>query len=105
MGMKARCSWGYYSTHSVIPITGATSMATLPVFVGLDYHDSTVQVCILDPDGKQLGNAACANDARAIAEFVGRFRRPVRAAIESCCGAANLAEELVHQAGWSIDLA
>jgi transposase len=80
-------------------------MATLPVFVGLDYHDSTVQVCVLDTDGKQLGNAGCPNDVHAIAAFVGRFHRPVRAAIESCGGAANLADELVHQAGWSIDLA
>jgi transposase len=80
-------------------------MSTLPVFVGLDYHDSTVQVCVLDTDGKQLGNAGCPNDAHAIAAFVGRFQRPVRAAIESCGGAANLADELVHQAGWSIDLA
>lgn len=80
-------------------------MATLPVFVGLDYHDSSVQVCVLDSDGKQLGNAACPNDALAIAAFVGRFHRPVCAAIESCSGAANLAEELVQRAGWSVDLA
>ncbi len=80
-------------------------MATLPVFVGLDYHDATVQVCILDTDGRQLANRDCANDWQAIDAFVQRFQRPIRAAIESCCGAANLAEELVSQAGWSVDLA
>ncbi len=29
----------------------------------------------------------------------------MQAAIESCCGAANLADELIAQAGWSVDLA
>src|SRR5262245_12917198 len=32
----------------VFPITGATSMCSLPVFVGLDYHDASVRVCVLD---------------------------------------------------------
>jgi transposase len=71
----------------------------------LDYHDVTVQVCVLDTDGTQLVNDHCPNDWQAIARFGERFGRPVRAAIESCCGAANLAEELVSCAGWSVDLA
>jgi transposase len=80
-------------------------MSSLPIFVGLDYHDMTVQVCILDTDGTQLANGECANDWQSIARFVGRFNRPVRAAIESCCGAANLADELVAKVGWPVDLA
>src|SRR5262245_20976932 len=32
----------------VFPITGATSMCSLLVFVGLDYHDASVRVCVLD---------------------------------------------------------
>jgi len=39
------------------PIPGATSMCSLPVFVGLDYHDSSVRVCVLDTDGSELANA------------------------------------------------
>jgi transposase len=80
-------------------------MCSLPVFVGLDYHDSSVRVCVLDTDGSELANADRANDWKAIAQFADRFGRPVRAAIESCCGAADLAEELVSCAGWSVDLA
>jgi transposase len=80
-------------------------MCTLPVFVGLDYHDASVRVCVLDTDGRELANADRCNDWKAIAEFADRFGRPVRAAIESCCGAADLAEELVSCAGWSVDLA
>lgn len=80
-------------------------MGSLPVFVGLDYHDSSVRVCVLDTDGSQLANGDRANNWKEIAKFAERFGRPVRAAIESCCGAADLAEELVSCAGWSVDLA
>jgi hypothetical protein len=31
------------------------------VFVGLDYHAASVQVCALSPDGKVLMNRSCAN--------------------------------------------
>jgi transposase len=80
-------------------------MGTLEVFVGLDYHQSAVQVCVLDRQGKQLGNRSCGNDSAAIAEVVQRFGNQVQAAIEACCGAADLAEELIKHWGWSVDLA
>jgi transposase len=80
-------------------------MGTVEVFVGLDYHDGSVHVCVLDRQGRALANRACANDCGAIAALVGRHGERVQAAIESCAGAANLAEELVSQAGWSVDLA
>jgi len=80
-------------------------MVTVAVFVGLDYHDETVQVCILNAQGEPLANRACANDYQAITDFVRRHGDQVQAAIESCTGAANLAEELVQRAGWSVDLA
>src|SRR5260370_12572222 len=92
MGMKARCSCGYNSTRSnIFPITGATSMCSLPGFVGLDYHDSSVRVCVLDSDGSELANADRTNDWQAIAQFAARFVRPVRAAIDNCFAAADLA--------------
>lgn len=80
-------------------------MGTLGVFVGLDYHDSEVQVCVLNPDGAQCCNRDVSNDWQAIARVVGRYGSTVHAAIESCAGAADLAEELVQKAGWSVDLA
>lgn len=73
-------------------------------FVGLDYHQDAVQVCVMDGSGQVLSNRSCRNDCQQIAWLVGRDVS-VRAAIESCCGAADLAEELVQQAGWSVDLA
>ena len=69
-------------------------MSSVPVFVGLDYHQDVVQVCVLDPDGKVLANRATANDVNVIRMLSTRFGVPRRIAIEACCGAADLAEDL-----------
>ncbi|MCH8839584.1 MAG: hypothetical protein IH831_02690 [Planctomycetes bacterium] len=74
-------------------------MSSLPVFVGLDYHQDSVQVCVLDQQGKQLCNRSVSNDARTIQRVATRHGSPRRIAIEACCGAADLAEELVTQRG------
>lgn len=76
-----------------------------PVFVGLDYHDEEVQVCVLDREGRVKLNRSVANDARQLAALVRRQGRVRGAGIEACCGAANLADELATQHGWPIDLA
>jgi transposase len=83
------------------------SVTSSTVFVGLDYHSESIQVCVLSREGKVLLNRSCGNDWRQV---VGAVRRrcgnaPVQAAIESCCGAANLADELTRRAQWSVDLA
>ena len=80
-------------------------MSNVVVFVGLDYHDEFVQVCVLDKEGRQLANRECRNTWRAIRDCVAPHGDRVQAAIESCAGAANLAEELIAEAGWSVDLA
>lgn len=78
------------------------------VYVGLDYHSSFVQVCVLDSTGRVIVNQRCENSAPAIAAAV-RSRvgeeAAVFVAIEACCGAANLADELVSRFGWSVDQA
>ena len=73
-------------------------VARSKVFVGLDYHSGSVQVCVMDSHGKVLLNRSYANERREIVAAVERCCGTsvvVQAAIESCCGAANLAEELV----------
>lgn len=79
-------------------------MCKVTVFVGLDYHQQSVQVCVMDSAGNVLVNRRCENDWRVIAQVVPEDAN-VQAAIEACSGAADLADELVHQAGWSVDLA
>jgi transposase len=74
------------------------------LFVGLDYHQDFVQVCVLDETGKIVKNSKVDNDWRRIAAAV-PAGATVQAALEACCGAADLADELVEQAGWSVSLA
>jgi transposase len=80
-------------------------MSDAPVYVGLDYHSHSVQVCILDREGKVLANRPCKNDWQAIAAVVAKHSTTPRAAIEACTGSADLADELVAKAGWHVDLA
>lgn len=75
------------------------------VFVGLDYHQASVQVCVMDQRGEVLANKNGPNDAGAIVRVVERFGQVGGVAIESCSGAADLAEELIGLSGWSVDLA
>jgi transposase len=80
-------------------------MSSIPVFVGIDYHQDSVQVCVLDRDGKQLINRAVDNDAAAVAQIATRYGWPVRMAIEACCGAADIAEELGVEQKLPVELA
>jgi transposase len=80
-------------------------MSSVPIFVGLDYHQSGVQVCVMGRSGKILVNRKCADGWLAVAALVKPHSSRVSAAIEACSGAANLADELVEKAGWSVDLA
>src|ERR1044072_6119442 len=80
-------------------------MSSLALFVGLDYHQDSVQVCVLDADGKRLTNRSVANDAALVAQVATRHGTPSRVAIEACCGAANLADELITQQKLPVQLA
>jgi transposase len=80
-------------------------MSTVPLYVGLDYHQSSIQVCAMDGTGRVLLNRACENRWQAVGDLVLTAGAPVRVALEACTGAADLAQELVDLAGWSVDLA
>jgi hypothetical protein len=58
----------------------------------LDYHQSGVQVCVMDAEGNVLVNRKCENEWATIVATVGGEGVVVQAAIEACCGAANLAK-------------
>lgn len=80
-------------------------MNRIPLYVGLDYHQDSVQVCAVNDHKRVLLNRRCDNDWRAIAQAVEPLGRVERAGIECCTGAADLAEELATRAGWPVDLA
>ena len=80
-------------------------MSNVAVFVGLDDRQESVQVCVLDREGRRLLNRVCPNDWRKIAEAVEPVGKVERAAVEACCGAADLSQELRSRARWPLDLA
>ena len=80
-------------------------MNSVPVFVGLDYHSRSVQVCVVDRAGRVLVNRRCGNSVGEITGVVPAGCDVERAAVESCCGAADLADELRQAPSWPITLA
>jgi len=88
-------------------------MSRLSRFVGLDDHQESIQVCVLDEHGKRLANRRVANHTddvvSAVLDAVDReeehLQLNVKVSIEPCSGAAHLADELICQTGWSTTLA
>lgn len=80
-------------------------MDMLPVYVGLDYHEDTIRVCILEQDQKVLFNRDQPNDVRRVAAAISLFGQPAGVALEACCGAAEFATELGALTGWNVRLA
>lgn len=79
-------------------------MSKVTYYVGLDYHQHSIQVCVMDQKGTIIQNATRPNDWRSVVEVVPKDGS-VFVAIEACCGAADFAEELINKTGWSVDLA
>ena len=78
-------------------------MVTITRFDGLDYHQDSVQVCVMDSEGRLLGNRSVRNNGMAIRAVVQNTVPAdasgpvaVRASIECCSGAAHLAGELAN---------
>lgn len=80
-------------------------MSSVTTFVGLDYHQDSVQVCVLDSQGKPLTNRSVENDSAVIERVATRHGRPARVAVEACCGSADLADELATRRGLPVELA
>jgi transposase len=80
-------------------------MSKVTVYVGLDYHKDSIQVCVMDHAGKILADRPCPNRAEAVVSLVAGHGRDVHAAVEACGGSADLADELATEHGWIIDLA
>lgn len=89
---------------------GHSNVQRSPVYLGIDYHQHTLQLCVLDASGRVRVNKAVANDWSAVvraipADASGEFPEVRRVAIESCNGAADLADQLTELAGWTVELA
>ena len=81
-------------------------MSIVSCYVGLDYHDETIRVCVLAEDGELIVNRNVGNDPAEVRRLVQlRGASVCGVAIEACCGSADFAAELIAQTGWSVKLA
>ncbi len=62
-------------------------MKDCKVFVGLDYHQASVQLCVLASDGEVLCNRSLPNEAAVLVTVAEQFGEVADVAIESCSGA------------------
>jgi len=70
-------------------------MSILSLSVGLDYHDDTVRVCILEQDGVMLVNRDVDNDTRAV-----RDSAWVQPAVERLTSLPNFIDRRNGPCGW-----
>jgi transposase len=89
---------------SVSSANNGLTMNNLPIFVGLDYHQDSIQVCVLNQQGDVLMNRSARNDCLELDRLVRPLGAVARVGIEACCGAADLGEELVSRLGWNVSL-
>jgi len=74
------------------------------IWVGLDYHQKTTQVCVVDEHGEVLCNRSVPSEIGRIVQTIERHGCAEVVAIEACTGSAQLAHELIEQAGLAAKL-
>lgn len=82
-------------------------------YVGLDYHQNSLQVCVMDQHARIQLNRRCENDLASLLPLLGEAQRSSggsirKIALEACEGAADLGEALAGagtQQGWTVELA
>lgn len=79
-------------------------MSNVPAFVGLDYHQDSIQVCVLNQKGDVLLNRSARNDPQELARLVLPLGQVQHVGIEACCGSADLGQKLIEQLGWKVSL-
>lgn len=80
-------------------------MTILALYVGLDYHDDSIQVCVMNSEGTELVNRGVPNDVEMVGELILTYGWPRSVAIEACCGAADFIEELGRVYQWDVRMA
>ena len=83
-------------------------MTIVPVYVGLDYHSDSIQVCVMTEDGEVLTNRSVASELGAVIEAVRGDRPEViveGVALEACTGSAEFASRLAAATEWPMRLA
>ncbi|MFG0247744.1 MAG: IS110 family transposase [Phycisphaeraceae bacterium JB051] len=80
-------------------------MDTLTHYVGLDYHQNSLQVCMMDQQARIQCNRRIDNDLVSLLPLLHRAGGVSKIAIEACEGAAQLGEALAEAGSWTVELA
>jgi transposase len=80
-------------------------MHKITLCVGFDYHDDSIQVCIMGEEGETLVNRSVPNDVSSVIDLVSQYGSFAVCAVEACCGAADFAHRLRESTGWDVRLA
>lgn len=73
-------------------------------YVGIDYHTSKVQVCVMSEAGEVLMNRSCDNDTLEVATLIGKHGGVKRVCAEACNGSAEFLDDLRKITGWQARL-
>lgn len=79
-------------------------MSVAGLSVGIDYHQSSLRVTVLGPDGRRYGSRDVGNSVESVMEYVSGHGAVKGVAIEACTGSANFADELRAKSGWVVEL-
>jgi transposase len=80
-------------------------MSNLPLFVGVDYHQDQLQLCVIDQLANVRLNRSHPNDVAAVARLLGGLKDVKAVAIEACCGASDFGQKLAKEAAYRVELA
>lgn len=72
--MKARCYNDSPNFYDERLVREQRAMSNVPLFVGLDYHQDSIQVCVLNQKGDVLLNRSVANDSHELGTGLGTFK-------------------------------
>lgn len=80
-------------------------MKSVAMYAGLDYHQDSIQVCVMDQRAKVRVNRSCGNSLGEVMALLERSGPVGAIAMEACCGSADLAEKLAAEKSWRVELA
>ena len=72
--------------------------------VGIDYHQDSLQVCVLDGAGRVCVNRKIGNDIGELIRLVGGETSNIVVSAEACNGSASLLDALHRETGWNVKL-
>ena len=83
MKTKVRCYNDSPSFFDERLVREQRTMSNIPLFVGLDYHQDSIQVCVLNQKGDVLLNRAARNDCDELGRLVNPLGVVQRVGIEA----------------------